>query len=298
MDFGRLHSTDGIDLSTPPGDPRTAALLGALPQKGPLQVYTGAPLWSERRWVGSFYPQGSPPGRWLGHYAEQLNAIEHNGSFHAIPSPAQTAAWAAQLPPGFRFCPKVPQVLSHGGADWRAAVGPFRAAMEPLSAFLGPILLQFPPEAGPADWPEMAARVEALDGLPLAVELRHPDWFVGRRLRGRAWGYLAEKGHATVVTDTPGRRDVCHASLSSPVLFLRFLAVQQPSDLSRIADLAEHIAGLAAIGLQELYFFAHQPDFAAVPDLLLAVHRLLGARLGVSLPLRWSAAGPTQLRLV
>ena len=294
MDFGRVDSTDGIDLSAPPVDPRVAGLLGARGGGG-LRVYTGAPLWAERSWVGGFYPPGTPPGGFLAAYARQLGAIEHNGTFHAIPSPAQTAAWAAQLPAGFRFCAKAPRAITHA-ADWQGAVGPFRAAMEPLRPFLGPVFFQFPPEIGPDDLDGVRARVEALAGLPRAVELRHPGWFHRRRLIGRAWGWLSEEGHTAVITDTPGHREVCHGSLTSPVLFLRLLALGLPSDAGRLVAWAAEIERLRALGLQEAYVFAHLPGFTGVPALLLQLHAALGSQLGIALPQAWEA-GP-QLRLL
>ena len=68
---------------------------------------------------------------------------------------------------------------------------------------------------------------ELIDQIPkdfnLAIEFRHKSWFSGPMLQDRVIDYLYLNGKSTVITDTPGRRDVLHMSLTQPQVMVRFL---------------------------------------------------------------------------
>jgi uncharacterized protein YecE (DUF72 family) len=85
-----------------------------------------------------------------------------------------------QMPPAFRFCPKVPKTISHEGKlmDNVERAHEFIDIMSQLGTRLGPMFLQLPPRYSPkllgdlqaflARWPRE---------VRLAVEVRHLDWF-------------------------------------------------------------------------------------------------------------------------
>lgn len=282
MDFGAVVDPTGIDFSVPPLDERCAA---RWPAPAGFALHTGAPMWGERAWVGPFYPEGTPQRAWLGAYAERLGAVEHNGSFYAVPTPAQVAAWAAATPPGFRFCPKVPKTVSHAG-DWRADAPRFGEAVRAFGERLGPVLFQVPPEVGPEHLDEIAARVAALGpDLRVAVEVRHPGFFREGRLLGALLGWMARTDRIAVVTDTPGVRHVAHASFPTPAVYLRFRATEgHPVDDARIEAWAERLAAWRARGLAEAWVFVHQHDVVGLLGRVERFHAALGPRLGLPLP--------------
>ena len=41
------------------------------------EVWCGTSSWSEKSWVGPFYPRGTPPRDYLRHYASQFTAAAH-----------------------------------------------------------------------------------------------------------------------------------------------------------------------------------------------------------------------------
>lgn len=291
MQFGRrdLPKPDPDAACVLPGpDPRSASLLAPHRPPGPgaRPVRVGGPSWNEG-FVATYGP-GVPPGQRLARYAERYGAVELNPTFHAVPSPTVTAGWRRAVPLGFRFAPKVPRSISHGGADWAAEVPAFLAAVEALEEARGPCFFQAPPEAGPGDLPELRRRLAALAPVgALALEVRHPGFFRDGLLVPPLFDALAAANIGTVVTDTPGRRDVVHSSLTAPFLLVRFMAdVEHPSTAPRLAAWATHLAARAAEGLGEVLFFVHQPDNLGLPALIEAAEAALGPLLAPRAPPR------------
>jgi uncharacterized protein YecE (DUF72 family) len=50
----------------------------------PIRV--GACGWSYKDWVGVFYPEGTPDGAFLSHYAEHYPIVEVDSTFYRTPS--------------------------------------------------------------------------------------------------------------------------------------------------------------------------------------------------------------------
>ncbi|MBK7407452.1 MAG: DUF72 domain-containing protein [Saprospirales bacterium] len=103
--------------------------------------------------------------------------------------------------------------------------------------------------------------------IPLAVELRHPSWFEpeGEKI---LFPMLEEFGTGAVITDVAGRRDVAHMRLSAPFTVIRFVGNGLvPSDYSRIDEWVERLKFWVENGIQEIYFFAHEPDNLLAPEL-------------------------------
>ncbi|MEM7039412.1 MAG: DUF72 domain-containing protein, partial [Bacteroidota bacterium] len=168
----------------------------------------------------------------------------------------------------FRFCPKVPQQISHRAR--LQALDPtrrFAEAIRGLGMKLGPTFLQLPDyhkvsEANLIhhfiqDWP---------DDLPLTWEFRHPDWFSDPAAEP-TFDFMEQRRHGTVITDVAGRRDVLHMELTTPVLVLRFVGNGgHPTDYSRTDDWIARIHSWIQQGLHEAYLFIHQPEMALVPE--------------------------------
>ena len=277
MEFGKLDDIEQVVFTLPDDPPdNEKALTG--PTGQPLKVWIGATGWAERSWVGRLYPQGIRTSEYLPWYGRHFNSIELNTTHYRIPSPKQVEHWAAQVPPDFTFCPKVPQSISHSArlGQGSAQVTAFTDAVRHFGRRLGPCFLQLPPFFGlerlgllldfTARWPA---------DIPLAVEFRHRTWFMPT-VRKQWTGHFRRHGILTVVTDVAGRRDVAHMTLTGPALLVRFVGNDlHPTDFSRLDDWVARLQQWHARGLQQVWFFTHEPDNRHVPDLAKA----LGLRL-------------------
>ena len=148
-------------------------------------IRIGTAGWSYADWEGRVYPRSKPRGfHPLPFLARYLDCIEVNSSFYALPDPVQVEAWVRHVEPwpAFRFTAKLWSALTHEqGSDLAASASAFRAALAPLAhaGRLGAVLVQFP--LGFRDGAPARARLQGiareLEGLPLAIELRHASWF-------------------------------------------------------------------------------------------------------------------------
>ncbi|HMV66368.1 MAG TPA: DUF72 domain-containing protein [Myxococcota bacterium] len=271
MDFGRVDDPEGVDLSLPREDPR-----GLPPGRGGLRVHVGAPLFAARSWDGALYPRGTRPADRLGVYARTFDSLELNATFYAVPSIDQAHRWAEATPEGFTFCPKVPRTITHGDPAQIRAFAEVAMAFGPR---LGAALAQLPPSVGPDDHAALWAHLDRLPrDLPLAVELRHPGWFWRGALIGRAREALSSRGWLAVITDTAGRRDVCHATVTAPATLIRLVTHGgHPTDAARLAAWAARLAAWGRQGLERAWVFVHQPDERGLLDATIAARDALSA---------------------
>lgn len=292
MDFGHLQNISRIDFTLPRISPRTAArnsrnLVWDRSPGIPPSVHVGAPIWAQKQWLGRIYPLGTKAADFLPIYARQFNGIELNGTHYHIPTPEQARAWRAETPPGFRFCPKFPQEISHAreleGCEPITRL--FCDALAELGDRLGTTFLQLSPYFGPSRLATLARFLGTLPpGFPVCVEFRHPDWFREGALIDAALDVLEAHGAGTVVTDTAGRRDVVHSSLSASRLLVRFVGnALDPTDYSRIDAWSSRAARWLKEGLRELHFFVHQPENDVAPELISYLIERLNAEAGLGL---------------
>jgi Protein of unknown function DUF72 len=47
----------------------------------------GTSSWSEKSWLGPFYPPGSKPADYLTHYATQFTTVERDATYYRVPTP-------------------------------------------------------------------------------------------------------------------------------------------------------------------------------------------------------------------
>jgi uncharacterized protein YecE (DUF72 family) len=132
----------------------------------------------------------------LAYYASKLTGVELNGSFYRTPPETTLHKWAAETPPGFRFCMKANRGLTYSaeGFDRVGLARIFTERIAILGDRLGPVLLQFPPTRQ-----KNLALLDALLGAlqrPAAAEFRHESWF-----DDETYAVIQEHGGALVVTD-------------------------------------------------------------------------------------------------
>jgi len=182
-----------------------------------VTVWIGTSGWQYRDWRDRFYPPGVPVARWLESYSDRFATVESNNAFYNLPERRIFEAWAARTPDDFVMAVKVSRYLTHIRRlrDPREPVARFVDRVGGLGAKLGPVLLQLPPQFR-CDAERLAA---TLDEFPrefrVAVEFRHPTWFV-EEIRA----LLTERGAALCLADR--RRPLTPLWRTTDWTYLRF----------------------------------------------------------------------------
>jgi uncharacterized protein YecE (DUF72 family) len=157
------------------------------------EIFVGTSGWAYAAWKPAFFPAKLPPRKFLQHYATRLNAVEVNYSFRHFIGEKTLDNWIADTSPGFAFCIKAHQAITH--------IRRLNNAEEPLRRFLdsvqplagagrlGAVLFQLPPNLK-ADPTLLESFLEQLPhsgtaggqdsfrpALRAAFEFRHPSWF-------------------------------------------------------------------------------------------------------------------------
>ncbi|MFL5813139.1 MAG: DUF72 domain-containing protein [Bdellovibrionia bacterium] len=288
MDFGKLPSISGVDFSLPADFTGNAQLLNRLGATGSKPaVYTGAPVWSQKEWVGRIYPLGTRSQDYLKFYSQQFYTIELNTTHYRIPDEDTINNWRTHSEPGFKFCPKFPQMISHERMlqDAEAMTQSFCKSVMGLGDRLGRSFLQLPPQFSPAQLPVLRNFLETLPrGFQLAIEFRHPAWFSKGVLRSDVTRLLEIYGAVALITDVAGRRDVLHMSLTAPSVMVRFVGNSlHPTDYSRIDAWIGRLNDWISQGIREIYFFIHEPDNVQAPDLIQYFTQEINIRCGLEL---------------
>ncbi len=295
MKFGRTDKPESIDFTLPEDDARTGEVLERGRRDVEAQLYVGCAKWN-RQDLKNFYPRGTKDE--LSYYSTQFNAIELNASFYRVFPASVFAGWKNKTPEGFVFFPKVPQIISHRKRlrDSAGYVEEFLQNAAHLDEKLGTIFLQMPENFVPKA--DNVGRLDEFlsawpDEQPLAVELRHRDWFNDAGVADELYALFEEHGVSNVVTDTAARRDLLHMRLTTPTAFVRYVGANHESDYTRLDDWVDRLEQWLKQGIQRIEFFVHQNHELESP--LLARHFIeqLNSRLGSGLTVP-ATSGPTQ----
>lgn len=298
MDFGKLPHINHIRFDLPTEDPHTTSLLAQTgsgsgnTRHSPLTVYTGAPIWTCPQWLGKIYPEKTPSRDYLKAYGKQFNSIELNSSFYRIPDRKTVETWRDTVPADFKFSPKLHQEISHfeNLMSAKSYLKQFWESFQSLQEKLGLCFLQLPPHFS---FLSFGALKQILLEIPnpssLAVEFRHPSWFNQRMLRKEVFDFLHAQNISTVITDTAGRRDVVHSTLTTQKVLIRFVGNElHPTDFTRMDEWVNRLASWIDRGIKEIYFFIHQPTQSEVPELVKYFSESMNKRCGLSIRY-WSA---------
>ena len=271
MDFGRLPDLNYVNFGLPPDHPDTARVLArARPtQPNPPGLHVGCPIWTNKEWLGSYFPLGIKEADYLLYYAQQFNSLELNTTHYRIPDAGTVRRWREAVGPEFKFCPKLPRSISHERELFQTddLVVPFARAFAEMGTNLGWAFLQLPPHFGPEHLPRLERFL--LDWpatVPLAVELRHPRWFADRGLADAVFATFEALNKTLVLTDVAGRRDVLAMRLTTSTAFIRFNGHGlHRTDYERTDAWVARLAAWYAQGLHAAYFFIHQRDVRHAP---------------------------------
>lgn len=286
MKFGKVPDISNIDFKLPPDPPTTKAFLSKLPQTTHLPtVYVGCTGWSMKEWLGKVYPNGAKTKDYLKHYGIQFNTIELNTTHYRIPTEDTIKKWIKEVPEDFRYCPKIPQSISHSrelGFGTNRTTS-FCEVIQGLGERLGCCFMQLPPYFGYNKMGILKHFLESFPphtNVPLALEIRHETWFNSQKNFVSFSQLLENFQNPFVITDVAGRRDVLHMGITSPTTMIRFVGNGlHPTDYSRIDAWVERLQSWFEQGLQTAYFFTHEPDNILAPDLALyLVEKLLALK--------------------
>ncbi len=280
MKFGKVAHLDQINFDLPDDPPRNTDFLAQLrPSESLPKVYIGCTGWSMKEWIGTVYPKGTKTKDYLKQYSKQFNTIELNTTHYRTPDQATIDKWYQEAAPDFKFCPKIPQSISHrtNFAYGSGNLLHFCDSIQGLKEKLGCCFMQLPPYFAPDRLTILKHFLQSFpDHIPLAVEVRHEDWFKDEATQQALFGLLEEQGVTAVITDVAGRRDVLHQQLTTQRTMIRFVGNGLvPSDYTRIDAWVQRLKTWFAQGLQEVYFFPHEPDNILAPELALYVYEQL-----------------------
>ncbi len=272
MKFGKLPSVDTVDFNFLDTSESTKQVLEKYPNPERQYFYIGCTGWSMKEWIGSVYPSKTKAKDFLKAYGKQFNTIELNTTHYRIPTLQTIEKWRQETPSDFRFCPKIPQIISH-----RKDLGisgdniqRFCDVIARLEERLGCCFLQLPPYFATDRLPLLQQFIEQFptSSIPLAIELRHESWFKEKEYFEALMSLCEATKVSTVITDVAGRRDVLHLRLATNSVLVRFVGnALHPTDYTRIDDWIKQLKIWFAQGLQAVYFFPHEPDNLLAPEL-------------------------------
>jgi uncharacterized protein YecE (DUF72 family) len=139
------------------------------------QIRTGIGGWVFPPWRGTFYPKEVKQADELAFASRHVTAIEINGTFYRLQTPASYQKWHDAAPDDFVFSLKGSRFITHrndlaGAAPFMERF--FDSGIEELGPKLGPILWQFMPSTQ-FDEGTVAAFLEALPKRLGNRPLRH-----------------------------------------------------------------------------------------------------------------------------
>ncbi len=147
----------------------------------------GTSGYSYDEWIAAgVYPPGTRSSDMLPFYAERFPTTELNYTWYQMPRAATIERMRQKVPSDFGFAAKLTRTLTHEikAEQWRGEAARYRDGLAPLipTRQLLAVLMQFPPtfDRSRKNRAYLAALLDALAGLPLAVEFRNVSWAVDR----------------------------------------------------------------------------------------------------------------------
>jgi len=290
MDFGKVTATEleSVDFSLPKEPASNKLVLNGKKAKHPL-IYIGCAKWGRKEWIGKIYPKGTKDADFLQHYVKHYNSIELNATHYQVYGPETISKWADKAKGiDFKFCPKVPQIISHYSSFDAKAEAITTNFLEGILAFkehLGPIFLQVSERYSPKQRDKLFHYLKTLPiDLQFFLEVRHPDWFADKVIRKELFDTLRSLNIGAVITDTAGRRDCAHMELTVPKTFIRYVGNSlHKTDYTRTDAWIKRIKYWLDNGLEELYYFMHMHNEATSPELTVYLVDKMNAELGLKL---------------
>ncbi len=187
-----------------------------------MKYLIGTSTWSQKDWVGNFYPPKTKPSDFLVEYAKRFPTVEVDSTFYAIPRTEVVESWYDKTPLDFVFSAKIPKVITHEQL-LRDCAEPLRLFLNTISRLkekLGALLIQLPPDFA-ATLDSVEVMKTFLHSLPtsefrFALEVRHHSW-----LKEKFFDRLRLTGVALALTDLPVMTGI--QVRTAPFLYVRWL---------------------------------------------------------------------------
>jgi uncharacterized protein YecE (DUF72 family) len=228
--------------------------------RGTLRIGTSG--FHYRHWRGIYYPDTLPTNKWLTFYAKDFDTVELNNTFYRLPAPATFDAWRKQAPKGFCYALKFSRYGSHlvRLTKPRDTIRKFLQRAVRLKEFLGPILVQLPP-----NWNANPQRLASfLKAAPKArrwaVEFRDPRW-----LCDEIFDILKQHGAALCIHDMIENHP---RVVTTQWVYLRFHGDRYHGSYPRafLRSQAAEIRKYLADGLDVFAYFNNDADGYAVQN--------------------------------
>ena len=169
-------------------------------------IYIGTSGYSYSEWVDAgFYPDGTHAANMLDHYIRMFGTTELNYTWYQMPKAPAVERMCAKVPDRFKFTAKLTRTMTHDikKNQWRKEVILYRQGIKPMirTKKLLCVLIQLPPyfKRTPEFRNYLAALLDELSGLPLAVEFRHDSW-----VNEKVFSELERRKVTLVCVDEPG----------------------------------------------------------------------------------------------
>jgi uncharacterized protein YecE (DUF72 family) len=236
--------------------------------------FIGTSTWSQKDWVGNFYPPKTKPDQYLAAYSEKLPTTEIDSTFYAIPRRSVVENWYSKTPPAFRFSAKFPRVITHEKylKDVQPETLHFLNTMLALKEKLAALLIQLPPEFE-ANLQTVETMKTFLAALPtkeirFALEVRNPSW-----LREKFYDRLRNSRVALVLTDQPAMKNTIVET--ADFAYLRWLGdrrelaepftelkLDKSAELKAWASAVQNFKAETVFGYFNNHFAGHSPTSA------------------------------------
>jgi uncharacterized protein YecE (DUF72 family) len=280
MDFGKTDKLDDINFSFPEELKANLERLHSLEKKSDKpSVYLGGTAWTMKEWKGTVYPAKIKATEYLEYYSKQFGTIEFNTTHYRIPNIDQVIKWKDKSADDFRFCPKIPQIISHRRLSNHSVelMNTFTDIMLHLEHKIGCSFIQLPPHFGPNKWEDLKNFLQDVKSpMPLSIEFRNAAWFENNYDFESKMNWLHSNGFHPCITDVAGRRDVLHQQLAGDKLCVRFVGCNDSKiDHKRLDEWAAKLKFWLSKGLNDVYFFLHHPNNIKAAQQSLYLHNKL-----------------------
>jgi len=220
-----------------------------------MKIYTGTSGFGYKEWKGNFYPEKISGKKMLAYYSSRLETVEINNTFYRMPTANMLKSWAEQVPKGFLFAIKAPQVITHikrlqnVGEETRFFLG----SISTLGNKLGCALFQFP-----ASFHEDLKLLQGFLDLippkiPCAFDFRSSSW-----LNPGTYALLSKRKFCLGIEDTD-EKPITGITSIAPWGYFRMRRADYTS--SGLEECAEKV--LSQEWKKAFVFFKHEDDAAA-----------------------------------
>lgn len=263
MKYGYLEDVSGIDFQLPVAPLFSQKYLKGEKASQP-SIYIGSSVWSDKDFKGNFYPEKTPQKNFLKEYSKQFNTVEVNATRYGTPRTSTLNTWKGNSPEGFKFCFKMPQIITQRknllALDVLERLEQFILAMDSMDGKLGTTFILLQNSFNKDRLHELRGFLEQLPvSQKFAIEVRNSNFNQSEAF----CDLLHEFNISNVITDTAGERSIIHKTVTSNSAFIRFVGNGLiETDYNRINAWIDQIETWVNQGVNEFFFLHHQPNQA------------------------------------